>query len=248
MKYFLDITYDGSRFHGWQVQPNGITVQEEIEKALEKILREKTPILGSGRTDTGVHATQQIAHFETASTLEKEDIQYKLNAVLPRSIAINSVKSVKKEAHARFDATARKYHYFIHQKKNPFKEARSYYFPHRLDLEKINEACKIMEKWKDFESLSKVHTEVNHFNCDIYHAEWTEEAGMHLFEIKANRFLRGMVRATVGTLLEIGKGKISIQQFEEILQSKNRSNAGRAVPPHGLYLCEVIYPSDIYIS
>lgn len=242
----MDISYRGTRYHGWQIQPNGVTVQEEIEKALSTILQAETPIVGSGRTDAGVHAAQQIAHFD-AEGLDKDQLTFKLNSFLKEDISINGIRKVKKDANARFDASLRKYHYHLHQTKNPFKKGLSYYFKPDLDIDEINKACEIIKDWQNFECFSKVHTEVNHFNCEIFSAKWTQQGAEHLFEISANRFLRGMVRAIVGTLLDIGLGKTSLGELQQILESNDRSKAGRAVPAEGLYLQEVTYPEDTYL-
>ncbi len=244
----MDISYLGTNYHGWQVQPNGITVQEEIEKALSTLLKTDISVTGSGRTDAGVHATQQIAHFNTQDEIDIDKLVYKLNSFLGEGISINGIRLVSEEANARFSATARKYHYHIHQSKNPFKIGLSYYFRPELDVGLISEACEIIKGWQNFECFSKVHTEVNHFNCEIFHALWRQEGSDHIFEITANRFLRGMVRAIVGTLIDVGLKKTSLGDLRKILGSNNRSEAGRAVPPEGLYLEEVVYPSEIYLN
>ncbi len=223
-------------------------MQEEIEKALSTILKKESSILGSGRTDTGVHASQQIAHFDTDHKIDTSQLVFKLNSFLGDSIAINSIRRVKDNVSARFEATSRKYHYHIHQSKDPFKVGLSYYFKPELNVELINKACDIIKGWKNFECFSKVHTEVNHFNCDIFQTKWIQDETNHLFEVSANRFLRGMVRAMVGTLLNVGLEKTSIDDLQLILESNDRRKAGRAVPPEGLYLQEVIYPTDIYLD
>lgn len=243
----MDITYRGTNFNGWQTQPNGVTVQEEIEKGLTLLLKKETPITGSGRTDTGVHAIQQIAHFD-AHELEEAPLALRLNSLLPKDIVINRIRTVKQDANARFSAESRKYHYHLHQRKDPFKEGISYYFSAALNIEKINQACEIIQNWQNFECFSRVHTEVNHFNCDIYEAIWIENEPAHLFVIKANRFLRGMVRSIVGTLLDVGTGKSTLDDLNRILKSNDRREAGRSVPPEGLYLQEVIYPNTIYLD
>ena len=242
----MDISYKGTNFSGWQIQPNGITVQEEIEKALSTILQQEISIVGSGRTDAGVHAQQQIAHFDVDS-IDPEKLASKLNSFLTEDISINTIIPVKDDVSARFEAASRKYHYHIHQAKSPFKTGQSYYFLLALEVDKINKACEIIKDWKNFECFSKVHTEVNHFNCDIFDAKWTLNESDHLFEITANRFLRGMVRAIVGTLLDVGLNKTSLEELKGILESNDRSKAGRAVPAEGLYLQEVTYPKDIYL-
>ena len=242
----MDITYRGTNYNGWQTQPNGRTVQEEIEKGLSLILKEKTAIMGSGRTDTGVHARQQIAHFD-AVEVSPADLTYKLNSFLPKDIAINNICRVSDEANARFDATSRTYHYHLHQKKDPFREDRSYYFHPSLNVEQIQKGCEIIKNWQNFECFSRVHTEVNHFNCDVLAVSWSVTGGDHLFKITANRFLRGMVRAIVGTLIDVGLEKTSLNGLQEILESNDRKKAGRAVPAEGLFLQEVTYPQEIYL-
>ena len=247
MRFFIDISYKGTAYHGWQEQNNAITVQQMINEKLSQLLRTETKCVGSGRTDTGVHAKQQIIHFDVEETLDLDRFLYKLNAVLPEDIAANEIRAVNKEAHARFDATKRSYHYYLHAKKTPFKKEQSFFFPHALDLESIEEGCKIFKQWTDFESFSKVKTEVNHFNCEIFEIEWQVEPNGYIFFVSANRFLRGMVRAMVGTLLDIGIGKLTPGQLVTILEKKDRRAASRSVPPQGLFLSSVIYPNDIYL-
>lgn len=247
VRFFMDISYKGTNFNGWQIQPNGVTVQEEVEKALSTILQTETAIVGSGRTDAGVHATQQVAHFDVKA-IDTIKLAFKLNSFLGEDISINGIRQVKEDVSARFEASSRTYHYHLHQKKNPFKKGFSYHFKPELDINQINSACEIIKGWQNFECFSKVHTEVNHFNCEIFDAKWEQHGTNHLFIISANRFLRGMVRAVVGTLIDIGLGKTTLSDFKQILASNDRSKAGRAVPPEGLYLQEVIYPKDIYVD
>lgn len=244
----MDISYKGTHFSGWQNQKGVETVQGAIEHSLATLLKTKVPIMGSGRTDAGVHGDHQIAHFNLETEIETDALLYKLNAFLSRDISINWIRPVRDNVNARFEANSRLYNYHIHQHKNPFKNELSYYYKYPINVESINKACELIKRWQNFECFSKVHTEVNHFNCDIFEAKWTESEGAHLFEIKANRFLRGMVRAIVGTLLDVGEGKTSLEKFQQILESNNRSMAGRAVPATGLYLMKVEYPSDIYID
>ena len=244
----MDISYLGTNYHGWQIQPNGITVQEELEKGMSTLFQKEIQITGSGRTDAGVHATQQIAHFDLDELVDCAQLTYKLNAYLGHDISIRGIRKVHEEANARFSATSRKYHYHIHNAKDPFKHGLSYYFRPPLNIDLVNKGCEIIKGWQNFECFSKVHTEVNHFNCDIFHARWEKEGVNHVFEITANRFLRGMVRAIVGTLIDVGLEKTSLDELKRILESNDRSEAGRAVPPDGLYLQEVVYPSDIYLD
>ncbi len=247
-RYFLNISYDGTNYHGWQIQENANTVQTEVEKALSTILRTPTPVHGSGRTDTGVHAIEQVAHLDVNLNFPLEDLPFKLNGVLPDDIVINNARAVKPEAHARFDAIRRSYQYKIHQKRNPFKGGQSYFYSRVVDVEKMNEATELLIGEQDFQSFSKVKTEVNNFICTIEKAEWISENDSLTFHVTANRFLRGMIRALVGTLLEVGIGRMTKDEFSEIIKGKDRRLAGRAVPPEGLYLSAVKYPEEIYLD
>lgn len=247
MKYFLDISYNGANYHGWQIQPNAHTVQRELQECLSKVLRTPIEIMGSGRTDTGVHALQQFAHFEIDQILDSGDLVFKMNSILPVDISINKVKAIKPSGHARFDATERAYEYFVNRKKSPFHVGLSYYFNHQLDVELMNKAAKELIGEQDFESFSKVKTEVNNFICTIVQAEWVVENDQLVFHVRANRFLRGMVRALVGTLIDVGQGKLTVNEFVNVIKAKDRRVAGRAVPAHGLFLTEVKYPAEIYL-
>lgn len=248
MRYFLDIAYRGSSFHGWQVQPNAHTVQEVVNEALSTILREPISCMGSGRTDTGVHALQQIAHFDIDRQLQPSEIKFKLNSILPKAISVQGVYPVIATANARFDATSRAYQYHIHRYKNPFLDGLSYYYSQELDVQAIEKALELIRTHTDFQAFSRVHTDVKHFNCQIFDCSWKETNEGYIFSVKANRFLRGMVRAMVGTLLLVGQNKLDVEGLKEVLASLNRSAAGRAVPPEGLYLCEVNYPDSIYLD
>lgn len=241
MRYFIELSYRGTAYHGWQTQPNAVTVQEEITKALSTILRTKIEIVGSGRTDTGVHAAQQYAHFDFEGIIE-EDLMRRLNGFLPESIRIIRIFEVEPEAHARFDATSRTYRYLISQVKQPFHPKLCYTFSKELDVDLMNEACQILFDYKDFECFSKVHTDVKTFLCDIHFAEWKYEDDLLVFTISANRFLRNMVRAIVGTMLLVGQKKISLDDFRNIIESKSRKQAGSSAPAEGLYLTKVEYP------
>jgi tRNA pseudouridine38-40 synthase len=245
-RYFIDCTYLGSKYVGWQRQLNGISVQEEIERALLVVFQEEVKIHGSSRTDAGVHALHQFAHVDLPGKFSSlEDLTYKLNNLLPKDISINELTQVPKEVHARFEAIGRKYVYRIHTFKSPFNAETSYYFRQSLNVELMNAACEILLKSTDFESFSKVKTAVNNFICKIELAEWTTNGNNYSFTIQANRFLRGMVRAIVGTMIEVGSGKMTLEQFEEIINQKDRSKAGRNVPAHGLTLERVIYPTNL---
>ncbi len=246
MRYFLDLSYLGTAYHGWQIQKNAHSVQAEVNRALRTYLREEINVTGSGRTDTGVHARQQIVHFDLEQEIDPQQLIFKLNALLPNDIAAMEIKPVKKEAHARFDAVKRSYQYIMHTRKSPFEEGLSYYFPHALDIDRMNQACQLLLGSQNFQCFSKVKTEVNTFDCDINTAHWILENEKLVFHVSADRFLRGMVRAIVGTLLMVGEGKMTQESFQNVLDSRDRRNAGRSVPPHGLYLTEVIYPAETY--
>ena len=241
MRYFLEISYNGKNYHGWQIQPNASSVQETLERCLSLLLHEEISLTGAGRTDTGVHARQLFAHFDTDKLLDNNLIT-KLNRFLPPDIAIHQLLKVSDDAHARFDATFRKYQYYISTQKNPFVQESAWQLIASLDVEKMNEAAKILFQHTDFTSFSKLHTDVKTNNCVIYEAHWVEEPnGLLCFHIKADRFLRNMVRAIVGTLVEVGRGKLSIDDFNQIIVAKNRQKAGASVPPQGLFLVEVGY-------
>jgi len=248
MRYFFTIAYKGTNYHGWQKQPNAIGVQQIVEEVFSIILNQKSEIVGSGRTDSGVHATNQVFQFDfSGEQRDAEQLLYKANKMLPKDVALKHVSQVKDEAHARFDAISRAYQYHIVTEKNPFAIDQAYFFTHDLAIEKMNLAAEKLLNYQDFQSFSKVKTDVFTFNCDIFEARWKQEQDSLVFHIKANRFLRGMVRAIVGTLLEVGQNKISLVHFEDIIKAKDRNSAGRAVPAHGLYLTEVQYPKEIYI-
>ena len=247
-RYFLQLSYKGTKYHGWQVQPNATSVQGIIENALSTLLREKISVVGAGRTDTGVHALFFVLHFDTENEhIETENIVYKLNRFLPSDIAFQRLWKVKNDAHARFDAVSRTYHYYISKEKDPFTTETSYTYTVSLDKDKMNEAAKILFEYDDFTSFSKLHTDVKTNNCKIFHAEWKEEGTQLVFIITADRFLRNMVRAIVGTLLEVGKGKLSISEFRSIIEQKDRGAAGTSVPAEGLFLVNIKYPEEILV-
>jgi tRNA pseudouridine38-40 synthase len=242
MRYFITFSYQGSSYHGWQRQPDASSVQQTLEEALKLFLKEDVSLVGAGRTDTGVHAKVMVAHFDTQQSFEIEELIYRLNAYLDESIAILSIVEVKADAHARFDATSRSYEYWVVQQKNPFLAQAAYYITHPLDVNRMNEAAALMLEHKDFECFSKSNTDVHTYLCDVTRAEWVFEGERLVFHVSANRFLRNMVRAIVGTLLEVGKGKMSIDEFKAVLDSKDRRNAGPSVPAKGLYLTTIQYP------
>jgi len=242
LRYFLEFAYKGTNYHGWQYQPNASSVQETLTKALSTILKCEIDLVGAGRTDTGVHAKQMFAHFDLDFEFETQVILHKLNSFLPKDIAALAIYTVHHEAHARFDATKRTYEYHIHTRKDPFESDNSWYYHHNLNIDLMNQACKILFKYTDFECFSKVNTDVNTFNCTIFDANWKQENNQLIFTISADRFLRNMVRAIVGTMINVGLEKVSLHQFIQIIESKDRNQAGFSVPAHGLYLTKVDYP------
>ena len=245
MRYFIELSYNGSAYHGWQNQPNAVSVQQVLEEALTKLLQSKTEIVGAGRTDTGVHASQMFAHFDFDNEIDTPNLVYKLNSFLPNDIAISDVFRVKEDSHARFDALSRTYLYKISTIKNVFNTDFAYRLQLPLDVEKMNEACKILFIYNDFQCFSKSNTDVKTYNCTITKAEWFKDKDEIIFLITADRFLRNMVRAIVGTMINIGLGKIKVDDLHEIIKSKNRSEAGYSVPAHGLYLTQIVYPESI---
>jgi tRNA pseudouridine38-40 synthase len=246
LRYFLELAYQGKAYHGWQRQPNAVSVQEVIENALFTLLQRSLEIVGAGRTDAGVHAKQLFAHFNVEEELT-EDFIFKLNSLLPQDIAINGMHKVTQEAHARFDAVARSYEYHIVQKKDPFAFDAAYLVKRELDVDAMNRAAQTMLEYKNFKCFSRSRTDVRTYNCKIEHAYWQRINDRLVFHIKADRFLRNMVRAIVGTLLEIGLEKMEVEKMHEIIQSESRSEAGASVPAKGLYLTKVEYPNTIFI-
>lgn len=242
LRYFIELAYHGKNYHGWQIQPTVNSVQQELNTAISTILQQEINIVGAGRTDAGVHASQMIAHFDSETVLVN-DISFRLNSILPDDIVVSAIYEVTDAAHARFDAISRSYEYRIWLGRNPFLLDTTWQLHHqKLNVLKMNNAAKILYKYKDFECFSKVKTDVHTFNCDILHAEWIKNGNELTFHISANRFLRNMVRAIVGTLLEVGLGKMTLQEFENVIKSKNRSNAGVSVPARGLFLTDIQYP------
>lgn len=246
-RYFLELAYNGTGYHGWQIQGNALTVQEVVQSAVSTLLGNHIPIQGSGRTDTGVHGRQQIIHFDVDEIGETNIFLKKLNGVLPKDIAAYEIREVQPNAHARFSAIWRSYEYRISLQKNPFEQDLSWFCYYTLDIERMNEAADLLLRYTDFECFSKVKTEVNHFECKIKEAYW-EQIGQHLiFHITANRFLRGMVRTIVGTLVLVGREKLDLEGFRAIILSKKRDKAGSSAPAQGLFLTKVVYPGSIFI-
>jgi tRNA pseudouridine38-40 synthase len=244
MRYFIRLSYKGTHYHGWQRQPNGISVQEELENAFSLMLKEQIAITGAGRTDAGVHAKNYIAHFNTEQQLDKETIGqlvYRLNSYLPKAIAIHEIYPVGDELHARFSAKERTYKYYITQSKNPFATDRAWHVHHKMDVDMMNLACSILMEYEDFGSFAKLHSDTKTNICHIMQASWECRDDLLVFTIKADRFLRNMVRAIVGTMVDIGAGRTDLQQFREIIESKDRNKAGRSAPARGLFLVEVAY-------
>ena len=241
MRYFIEFSYNGSTFFGYQIQPNEISVQEELEKALSTILRIEIKTTGAGRTDTGVHAKKMFAHFDFEADLN-ENLPSQLNSFLPPDIAVKRIFKVKDDFHARFDAAFRTYEYYISMEKNPFtRDSAWQMWKRNLDVEKMNEACKILFEYEDFTSFAKLHTDNKTNFCKIYKAEWEENGTELKFTVSADRFLRNMVRAIVGTMVEIGSGKIQPEDLRRIIEEKNRNSAGTSAPAQGLFLVDVGY-------
>lgn len=279
MRYFITFSYDGTNYHGWQIQPNGISVQEVLQKALSTLLRQDIEVVGAGRTDAGVHAKMMVAHFDLNSPTpdpspigkgvdslagNEQDVKgqivtkvvpspleraggeaslvYKLNKILPRDIAVQKVETVADDMHARFSATSRTYHYFIHTRKEPFLRHYSWQVYGELDFARMNEAARVLMEYTDFTSFSKVNTDTKTNLCTVTEAHWDElEPGVWRFTVTANRFLRNMVRAIVGTLVEVGRGKLTIDGFRKVIEDKNRCSAGESVPGNALFLVDIRY-------
>lgn len=247
-RYLFEIAYNGANYSGWQSQKNATSVQEVVEGALSKLLRTQIWITGSGRTDTGVHCEQQFFHTDIEKELDPENLVLRINSLLPKDISIYSFREIKPKASARYDAYERTYHYRITRVKNPFLEGLAWHYFKPANIKTMNNAAALLLGEHDFQCFSKVKTEVNHFRCDIKKASWEESNHGMEFTITANRFLRGMVRAIVGTLLDVGSGKITVAEFQAILKSKDRKRAGANVPAKGLYLTKVKYPASIFIK
>lgn len=252
MRYFIRLAYNGAKYHGWQRQPNDISVQECIEDALSKILRQKIEIVGAGRTDTGVNASTMFAHFDFSefSPEQKQKLIIGLNGILGRDIAIYDIIPVKADAHARFDALWRTYHYYVHTVKSPFQYPFSWLAPKDLDYDLMNKAAALLLETEDFTSFAKLHTDAVTNICKVTRAEWVkcDKTGGYVFIITANRFLRNMVRAVVGTLVDVGRHKISISDFENIIRKKDRCEAGTSMPGNALFLHDIVYPEDIFLK
>ena len=241
MRYFLYLSFDGTAYHGWQVQPNGISVQQVLQDALATLLQQPIEVVGAGRTDAGVHARLMVAHFDLEEVaLDCDQMVYKLNKLLPRDIVILRLEPVDSGMHARFSAIRRTYHYYIHLRKNPFLRHYSWQVYGTLDFARMNEAARTLLDYTDFASFSKV-SDAKTTLCQVSEARWEQVGEQWRFTITANRFLRNMVRAIVGTLIEVGRGRMSVGEFRQVIESRNRCSAGESVPPHGLFLVNVEY-------
>jgi tRNA pseudouridine38-40 synthase len=239
-RYFIEVAYKGTNYSGFQKQQNANSVQAEVEKALEIFYRCKFELTGSSRTDAGVHALQNFFHFDIDTIIE--DDSYNLNAILPDDIVVKQIFPVSDEAHSRFNATSREYHYYIYQHKNPFLQGRAYYVPYTVDIALLQAAAAEIKNHTNFTSFSKRNTQVNNFNCTIYQSEWIQQDDCLVYKVKANRFLRGMVKGLVATMLLVGKKKINLQEFKNIIEAKDCTKADFSVPPDGLFLVNVAYP------
>ena len=248
MRYFLRLAYDGSSFHGWQRQPNAVSVQQRLEEALSTILRHPVDLTGAGRTDTGVHAREMYAHFDSDAPIEAERFLRSLNRMIGSDIAVGRLLPVIPEAHARFDAISRSYSYHIITHKDPFRERYAHRMERLPNLDAMNEAAAILLQTEDFTSFAKLHSDSLTNLCDVSHAQWVAEGdGAIRFDISANRFLRNMVRAVVGTLLEVGTGKLNLDGFKSVIYEKDRCAAGMSVPAKGLFLTRIVYPDNIFL-
>lgn len=248
-RYFIELAYNGSAYHGWQRQPNAISVQQVLEEALSRLKRKNISLVGAGRTDTGVHARQMFAHFDLAEEIvNPQELVFLLNGFLKDDIAIRSIRRVQPDAHARFDATARDYEYHISTAKDPFNAPLHYYLKNSPDIELMNQAAKILLLHEDFQCFSRSNTDVKTFLCTIKNATWQQEGSSLIFFISANRFLRNMVRSIVGTLLEVGYKKREVKDIEMVIKSKDRGEAGFSAPAQGLYLSRIEYPQNIFID
>lgn len=247
-RYFIYLSYDGCNYHGWQIQPNAATVQETLEKALSLLMRRPVAITGAGRTDTGVNASSMVAHADFSEQIDCRQTVYRLNRILPPDIAVHEIRPVTENAHARFDAISRRYRYYVSTAKNPFNRRYSCRVTGDIDFEAMNLAAATLMEYIDFTSFSKLHTDTKTNNCRVMHAQWTQLSPTEwVFEIKADRFLRNMVRAIVGTLLMVGRGKITIDGFREIIEKKERCEAGDSAVAQALFLAEVEYPENIFL-
>ena len=249
MRYFIELSYNGSNFHGWQIQPNAITVQETIENSLQVLLKNKNlKLVGAGRTDTGVHASQMFAHFDSDLDFEIKNLIFKLNSFLGKNIVIKNIVRVHDDSHARFDASLREYKYYLTTIKDVYNPDTKYYFTKKLDFQRINKALDIIKNNTNFKSFCRSKTDVTNFECVIYNFDYELNNSDLIFRISANRFLRNMVRAIIGTILDVGLCKVSLEELKDIINKSNRIYAGPSVPAHGLFLTKVEYPENIFVN
>jgi tRNA pseudouridine38-40 synthase len=242
MRYFVTFSYDGSRYHGWQIQPNGDSVQAQLQRGLSLLLRQEVMVTGAGRTDAGVHARMMVAHFDFPTSLDEKQLAYKLNKLLPGDIAIAGVRQVEENLHARFSATSRMYRYYVHTAKNPFLRNTSCELHYPLDFNKMNEAADMLKRYDDFGAFCKAHADVKTTLCKVTVARWHQTSPTTwYFEIRANRFLRNMVRAVVGTLIDVGRGRLTMEDFQRVVEGKKRTEAGESMPAHALFLEDITY-------
>ena len=248
MRYFIYLEYDGSAYSGWQIQPHSPSVQQTLEEALALFLRQNVSVTGAGRTDAGVHASEMVAHFDLDEPQDCGWMRGKLNGILPQDIAVHSIVPVKADAHARFDATVRTYKYYVTLNKSAFNRNYSWFLPNEPDFEMMNRAAEILMKTVDFTSFSKLHTDTRTNDCHVTEAGWEMlPDGRWVFTITADRFLRNMVRAIVGTLMEVGRGRLTIDGFQRIIDSKDRCSAGDSAPAQGLFLYKIVYPDNLFV-
>ncbi len=250
-RYFVQVAYNGANYAGFQIQQNANSVQAEVEKALAILFKVPVTLTCSSRTDSGVHALDNYFHFDATHLPPAETLArnvYSLNAILPRDIVIKSILPVNSKAHCRFDALSREYDYFIYQHKDPFLEDRAYYYPYGLNMDKLREAATALTGYTDFTSFSKRNTQVKTFECSLYKSSWARQGDCIVYTVKGNRFLRGMVRGLVGTMLRVGTGKTSMDRFLQVIENRNPAGADFSVPPQGLFLKEVIFPTGIFLQ
>jgi tRNA pseudouridine38-40 synthase len=245
MRYFLEVSYKGTNYSGFQVQENAVTIQSEIEKAFEILQKDEVNLTGSSRTDAAVHALQNFFHFDYGKEIHPQFI-YKINAILPDDIVVKRILKSGKDAHCRFDAVSREYKYYIYRHKNPFLKDRAYYFPYKVDFEEMQQAAALVKSYHDFNAFSKRKTQVKSFICNIYESEWTLDNDQMVYYVKADRFLRGMVRALVATMLLIGRNKLTLFEFKNIIEKKDNTKANFAAPAKGLFLIAVNYPESYF--
>ncbi|MBS4042916.1 MAG: tRNA pseudouridine(38-40) synthase TruA [Chitinophagaceae bacterium] len=243
-RYFLKLCYKGTLFNGFQIQQNAKTIQSEVEKALQVFYKTEINLTGSSRTDAGVHAIENYFHFDTTLEILQKHI-YNLNAILPDDIVLLELKEVNNTAHCRFDALYREYKYYIYQEKNPFLKDKAFFYPYALDFVLMQEAANLLMLYQNFTAFSKKHTQVNNFNCAITKSHWIQENDCWVYNVQSNRFLRGMVRALVATMLKVGRGQISIEEFKNLIEQKNSASAFFDAPAHGLFLVKVEYPTTL---